>query len=152
MPGWYLLVFFSFPPLRNSFCGALPPMVGWSFLQGDSSPKTDGPASAAIWANCRVGNDNGDLPTPSSLLASSTRPFISSNICSTSLAGEELLAGEGWCTGEGGCLSSAFSSLAHLASHLLLLLSPPCLAVLARPGPFLPRSARLFYPPSPFWA
>ena len=131
MPGRYLLVFFSFPPLRNSFHGALPPMVGRSFLRGDSSPETDGPASAAIWANCRVGDDDGDLPTPSSLLASSTRPFISSNVCSTSLAGEELLAGEGWCTGEGGCFSGALSSLARLASRLLLLLSLPCLAVLA---------------------
>ena len=55
VPGWYLQVFFTFPALRNSFWGALPPMVGQSFL-----PKTDGPASAAIWANCQVGNDDGD--------------------------------------------------------------------------------------------
>ena len=49
VPGRYLLVFFSFPPLWNSFHGALPPTVGRSFLRGDSSPKTDGLASAAIW-------------------------------------------------------------------------------------------------------
>ena len=30
VPGWYLLVFFTFPALRNSFWGALPPMVGQS--------------------------------------------------------------------------------------------------------------------------
>ena len=72
VPGQYFLVFFTFPALRNSFWGALPPMVGWSFLLAGSSPKTDGLASAAIWANCWVGNDNGDLPTSSSCLASST--------------------------------------------------------------------------------
>ena len=131
VPGQYLLVFLTFPSFRNSFHGALPPTVGQSFLQGGSSPETDGPASTATWANCQVGDDDGDLPTPSSLLASSTHPFISSSICSTSLVGEELLAGEGWCTGEGGCFAVIFSLLAHLASHLLLLLSSPCLAALA---------------------
>ena len=58
--------------LENSFWGALPPMVGQSFLWTGSSPEADGPASAAIWANCQVGNDDGDLPTSSSHLASST--------------------------------------------------------------------------------
>ena len=49
VPGWYFLVFFTFPALRNSFWGALPPTVGWSFLLAGSSPKADGLASAAIW-------------------------------------------------------------------------------------------------------
>ena len=32
VPGQYSLVFLTFPAWRNSFQGALPPMVGWSFL------------------------------------------------------------------------------------------------------------------------
>ena len=60
VPVRYFLVFFTFPALRNSFWGALPPMVRQSFLLTGSSPKTDGPASAAIWANCWVGDDDGD--------------------------------------------------------------------------------------------
>ena len=60
LPGWYFLVFFTFPALRNSFWGALPPMVGWRFLLTCSSPEIDGLASAAIWANCWVGNDDGN--------------------------------------------------------------------------------------------
>ena len=95
VPGQYFLVFFTFPAFRNSFCGALPLMVGWSFLRAGSSPKADGPASAAIWANCRVVNDDGDCPTFSSHPASSTHLTISSSICTTSLMGEGLLAGEG---------------------------------------------------------
>ena len=103
VPGRYLLGFLTLPAFRNSFHGALPPTVGQSFLWAGSSPKADGPASTAIWANCQVSNyDNGDQPTSTSLLASSTHPIISSSACATSLAGEELLAGEGWCTGEGG--------------------------------------------------
>ena len=87
--------------LEKFLLGALPPMVGPSFLQTGSSPKADGPASAAIWANCWVGNDDGDLPTSSSHLASSTNLSASSTIFSTSLVGEGFLAGDGWCTGEG---------------------------------------------------
>ena len=37
--GWYFLVFFTFPALRNSFWGALPPTVGQSFLLAGSPPK-----------------------------------------------------------------------------------------------------------------
>ena len=95
VPGRYFLVFLTFPAFRNSFNEALPPMAGQSFLQVGSSPKADGPASAAIWANCWVGNDDGDHPTSSSHPASSTHLTISSSICATSLAGEGLLAGEG---------------------------------------------------------
>ena len=111
VPGQYFLVFLTLPAQRNSFWGALPPMVGWSFLQTGSSPKADGPASAAIWANCWVGDDDSDLPTSSSHLASSTCLSASSNIFSTSLKGEGFLAGDGWCTGEGGLLPLAASSL-----------------------------------------
>ena len=101
VPGWYFLGFFICPALRNSFRVALPPTVGQSFLLAGSSPEADGPASAAIWANCQVGNDDGDWPTSSSCLASSTHLSASSTIFSTSLMGEGFLAGEGWCTGEG---------------------------------------------------
>ena len=102
--GWYFLVFLTLPAWRNSFQGALPPTVGQSFLLTGSSPKADGPASAAIWANCWVGNDDRDLPTSSSHLASSTCLSASSNLFSSSLAGEGFLAGDGWCTREGGLL------------------------------------------------
>ena len=101
VPGWYFLVFLTLPAQRNSFWGALPPMVGWSFLQTGSSPEADGPASAAIWANCQVGDDDGDLPTSSSHLASLTCFSASSNVFSTSLMDEGFPAGDGWCTGEG---------------------------------------------------
>ena len=33
VPGWYFQGFFTFPALRNSFWGALPPMVGRASLQ-----------------------------------------------------------------------------------------------------------------------
>ena len=101
VPGQYFLVFLTLPAQRNSFEGALPPTVGWSFLQTGSSPKADGPASTAIWANCQVGDDDGDLPTSSSHLASSTHFSASYNVFSASLVGEGFLAGDGWCTGEG---------------------------------------------------
>ena len=100
----------TFPAWRNSFWGALPPMVGQSFLWTGSSPEADGPGSAAIWANCWVGDDDGDLPTSSSHLTSSTHLSASSIVFSTSLMGEGFLAGDGWCTGEGGLLSF-FASL-----------------------------------------
>ena len=125
VPGRYLLGLLTFPAFRNSFCGALPPMVGRSFLWAGSSPEADGLASAAIWTNCWVGNNDSDRPASTSLFASSTRPNTPSITCATSLVGEELLAGEGWCTGEGGCFSFTSSFLAHLASHLPCLLSLP---------------------------
>ena len=96
VPGWYFMVFFAFAAWRNSFLGALPPMVGQSFLlTGSSLPKADGPASAAIWANCWVGNNDGDLPTSSSCLASSTCLSASSICFSFLLVGEGFLAGDG---------------------------------------------------------
>ena len=135
VPGWYFLVFFTFPALRNSFQGALPPMVGWSFLAAGSSPKTDSLASTAIWANCWVGNNDGNLPTSSSCLASSTCLSASSIIFSTSLVGEGFLAGEGWCTGEGAPLSlppSPSSPSWQFRPYLLWIIT-------------------LFSPPSPFF-
>ena len=115
MPGQYFLVFFTLPAWRNSFWGALAPTVGQSFLlTGSSLPKSDGLASAAIWANCWVGNSDGDLPTSSSHLASSTHFSASSILFSSSLVGEGCLAGDGWCTGEGASILS-----------LLILFSPP---------------------------
>ena len=75
VPGQYFLGFFTFPTVRNSFWGALPPMVGWSFLAAGSSPEADGPASTAIWANCWVGDDDRDQPTSSSCLASLNPPL-----------------------------------------------------------------------------
>ena len=88
VPGWYFLIFLTFPAWRNSFWGALPPMVGQSFLlAGSSLPDIDGLASAAIWANCWVGNDEGDLPTPSSCSASMILHMISSAWRGASLAG-----------------------------------------------------------------
>ena len=61
---WYFWGFQTFPALRNSFHGALPPMVGQSFLlAGSSLPNIDALAYTAIWANCWVGDDSGDLPT-----------------------------------------------------------------------------------------
>ena len=75
---------------------ALPPTVGQSFLlTGYSLPKSDGPASAAIWANCWVGNNDGNLPTSSSHLASSTHFSASSILFPSSLMGEGFLAGDG---------------------------------------------------------
>ena len=123
VPGQYLLVFFTFPDLRNSFWGALPPTIWQSFLLAGSSPKTDGPASAAIWANCWVGNNDGDWPTSSSCLASSTCLSVSSTVFSTSLVGEGCLAGEGWCTGEG----ASFPSLKSFCTPLVFwaLFFPP---------------------------
>ena len=82
VPGQYFLVFFTLPAWRNSFQGALPPMVGQIFLLTGSSPKADVLASAAIWANCWVGNNDRDLPTSSSHLALSTCLSASSNLFS----------------------------------------------------------------------
>ena len=123
VPGQYFLVFLTFLALRNSFQGTLPPMLGQSFLLTGSSPKADGPVSAAIWANCWVGDDDGDLSTSSSCLDSSTHLSASSTIFSTSLMGEGFLAGDGWCTREGGLLPfAATSSLSFFSSEHLPLL------------------------------
>ena len=78
IPGQYLWGLFTFLALRNSFQGALPPMVSWSLLlPGSSPPNVDGPASAAIWANCQVSDDSGDLPTSSNFSASALLLSIS---------------------------------------------------------------------------
>ena len=64
IPGWYLQGFFTILAQRNSFWGVLPPMVSLRFLLAGSSLLTDGPASAAIWANCWVSDDSGNSPPP----------------------------------------------------------------------------------------
>ena len=129
VPGQYFLVFLTLPAQRNSFQGALPPMVGQSFLWTGSSPEADGPASAAIWANCQVGNDDGDLPTSSSHLTSSTCLSVSSTIFSTSLMGEGFPVGGGWCTGEGGLLPFAANSSQSFFIWSTFLSSLPFLGV-----------------------
>ena len=88
VPGWYFIVFLTLPAWRNSFQGALPPMVSQSFLlAGSSSPSVDGPASTAICTNCQVSIDKGDLPTPLSFSASAILLIISSACRGASLAG-----------------------------------------------------------------
>ena len=75
VPSQYFWGFLTFPALRKIVCGALPSMVGQNFiLAGSSLPDIDGPASAAIWANCQVGDDSGDLPISPRLSVSSTSP------------------------------------------------------------------------------
>ena len=105
IPGWYLWGFFTLPALRNLFWEALPPTVGWSFLLGGSSPPDiDGPASTAIWANCQVGEDSGDLPTSPSFSASST-------LFSNSLwVGGVTTSGTGGSTGAGSSWASTCTS------------------------------------------
>ena len=89
VPGWYFLDFFTLPACKNSFWGALSPMVGWSFLWASSSPpNVDGLVSAAIWTNCWVANDDGDHPTSSNCSTSSTHFSISPALGGASLAGE----------------------------------------------------------------
>ena len=100
LPSQYFWVFLTFPALRNSFWGALPPTVGRSFLLAGSSPSdVDGLASAAIWSNCWVDNDDGDLPTPSACSASVILLII------LPASGGSSQAGNGGCTGDEGHLS-----------------------------------------------
>ena len=119
VPGWYFLVFFTFPALRNSFWGALPPKVGWSFLLAGSSPKTDGLASAAIWTNCQVGNDNGNLPTSSSLFHHLLHP---------PLQVRAFCLGRGGAPERGASFPSLLSFLSPLLSLALSLPPSPSLA------------------------
>ena len=68
IPSQYLQGFFTLLAFRN-FLGALPPTVSLSFFLADSSlPNVDGLASTAIWANCWVGDNSGDLPTSPQIL------------------------------------------------------------------------------------
>ena len=118
MPGQYFLVFLTLPAWRNSFWGALPPTVGQSFLlAGSSLPNIYGLASAAIWANCWVGDDEGDLPTPSSCSASTIWHMISSACRGTSLARVQ------GCTGDEGLFCLVSTLVAALVCSILV--SPP---------------------------
>ena len=125
MPGWYFLVFFTFPAWRNSFWGALPPTVGQSFLlTGSSLPDIDGLASAGIWANCWVSDNKGDLPTPSSCPASTILLIISS------ACGGASLAGVGGYTGNEGLFSLPYTLVATLINSICVsAFLFPCLRV-----------------------
>ena len=69
------------PAFKNSFFGALPPTVGWSFfLAGSSHAGSEGPASTALSTSCLVGKDHGDCPTSSNFFTSSCLLFISPGI------------------------------------------------------------------------
>ena len=98
IPGQYFWGFFTFPAFKDSFLGALPPMVGLSFFLASSfPPDIDGLASVAIWANCKVGNDDGKLPVPSSCYASTTLLHISSTPSGTSAVVTGGFTGVGCC-------------------------------------------------------
>ena len=84
----YLWCFLPLLAFRNSFWGALPPVVGLSFLwAGSSLSDIDGPTSTAIWANCQVGNDSGDLPTSPNFSASAILPSVSFGVIRPSILG-----------------------------------------------------------------
>ena len=74
-------------------------------MTGSSPPDVDGLASAAIWANCQVGDDPGDLPTSPSLSASSTlfsnALWVGNSLC----LGGVSLPGTGGSTSAGGPLA-----------------------------------------------
>ena len=89
VPGWHFLVFLTLLAFKNSFQGALPPMVDQSlFLASSSPPDVDGLTSTAIWANCWVSNDGCDLPTPSSCSTSAILLIISSALRGVCDAGD----------------------------------------------------------------
>ena len=106
--------FFTLLACKNYFWGgALPPMVGWSFLRaGSSPPNLDGPDSTAIWANCWVGNNDSDLSTPSSCSASAYLLIIS-----------PASGGASWAGDGGGLVMRASSSPSLLCELLSLVLS-----------------------------
>ena len=97
-------------------------MVGQSFLQtGSSLHNLDGLASTAIWANCQVGDDNGDLPTLSNCSASAILLIISPTSGGASQAGDGGLV-------MGTSLLPSISLL--LLITLWFLFSPPSLELL----------------------
>ena len=111
----YCLVFLTLPAWRNAFWGALAPTVSLIFLlAGSSLPNIDGPASAAIWANCQVSNIEGDLLTPLSCSASAILLIISSS------CGGASLAGVGGCTSDKGLLSLPSTFVAALVYRILV--------------------------------
>ena len=115
--GQNFLVFLTFPAWRNSFWGACPTAV-WSFLlAGSSLPDIDGLASAAIWANCQVSSNEGDLPTPVSCSASAIWHTISS------ACGGASMAGVGGCTSDEGLFCLVSTLVAALICSIFV--SPP---------------------------
>ena len=62
----------QYTTLQEFLLWDLAPTVGQSFLWAGSSPADiDGPTAVAIWVNCWIGDDSGDLPTSSTFLTSS---------------------------------------------------------------------------------
>ena len=118
VPGQYFLVFFTFPAWRNSFWGALPPMVGWSFLlAGSSLPNIDGLASTAIWANCWVSEQWGWPPYPLKLLCLCNSPHYL--LCLQ----RGLFSWSRGCTSDKGLFSLVSTFIAALVCSIFI--SPP---------------------------
>ena len=124
LPGQYFLVFLTLPAFKNSFWGALPPIVGQSFfLAGSSPPDVDGPASVAIWAHCQVGNDCGNLSTPSSHSVPAICLIISSaprGVCG---------AGDGGCMGDEGLFTHSSAYTTALGHSIFVLPFSPFLSI-----------------------
>ena len=99
-PGWYLWGFFTFPAFRNFFWRVFPPTVSWSFLLASfSPPNIDGLAFTAIWTNCWVGDDSGNLPTSSNFSVSTFLLSTSPGVGGASTSGTGGSAGTGGSTG-----------------------------------------------------
>ena len=136
VPGWYFLVFLTFPAFQEFLLWGLASNGRMEFPSGRLPPTQMAqllqPSGPTVGSAIMMVTD----PLPPAYSPPQPTQVISSSTCTTSLVGEELLAGEGWCTGEGGCFLVTSSFLAHLASRLSLLLSPlfssSCLAWLAR--------------------
>ena len=64
-------------------------------MAGSSPPDVDGLASTAIWVNCWVGDDSGDLPTSPNISASTFLLSISSRVGGASTSGTGGSAGAG---------------------------------------------------------
>ena len=120
VPSQYIWVFLTLHAFKNSFWGALPATLGWSFfLAGSSLPNIDGLASAAIWANCWVGDDCGNLLTSSSHSTYATHFMISSAPRGVSCAGDGGCMG-----GEGPFAHSSACTTALVCSTFVLPFSP----------------------------
>ena len=104
-------------------------MVSQSFLWAcSSSPDVDGPASAAIWADCKVGDDASNLPTSSNLAAFNLLLSISPGVGGASSLGTggSANAGDSW----GVACTCAHILTFHVFLPLLLLGVTLVLAIL----------------------
>ena len=109
---------FHFSGLKEFLLGSLTSTVSWSFLLAKSSlPNVDGLASAAILANCWVGDDSGDLPTSSNF-----SPLPSSFLFCLGLEGLHIrywrFCSTGGSTGAACTSAHVFISRAFLASPI----------------------------------